>query len=46
MRLAGKFRLELRSDGTYTSFQELDGETDGRYRMASGDRLVFKQDKG
>jgi hypothetical protein len=46
VRLAGKFRLELRSDGTYTSFQELDGEMDGHYRMASDNRLVFKQDKG
>jgi hypothetical protein len=46
VRLAGKFRLELRSDGTYTTFQELDGESDGHYRMASDNRLVFKQDKG
>ncbi len=46
VRLAGNFRLELRKDGTYTSFQELDGETDGHYAMASGNRLVFKQEKG
>ena len=46
VRLAGRFRLELRPDGTYTSFQELDGESDGHYRMASGNRLVFKQDRG
>ena len=46
VRLAGNFRLELRKDGTYTTFQELDGETDGRYAMASDNRLVFRQDKG
>ena len=46
VRMAGKFRLALRADGTYTTFQELDGETNGHYRMASGNRLVFKQDDG
>jgi hypothetical protein len=46
VRLAGAFRLELRGDGTYTTFQELDGPTDGHYAVASGNRLVFKQDKG
>ena len=46
VRLAGNFRLELRKDGTYTTFQELDGETDGHYAMASDNRLVFAQDKG
>ena len=46
VRLAGSFRLELRKDGTYTTFQELDGESDGHYGMASDNRLVFKQDKG
>lgn len=46
VRMAGKFRLALRADGSYTTFQELDGETDGHYRMASANRLVFKQDDG
>lgn len=45
-RYVGEFRLELREDGTYTLFQEFDGETTGRYGAAPGDFLVFTEDSG
>ena len=45
-RYAGEFRLELREDGTYTAFQELDGEITGHYAAAPGDFLVFTEDSG
>jgi len=45
-RYVGEFRLDLRRDGTYTLFQELDGETTGRYGSAGGDFLVFTEDSG
>jgi hypothetical protein len=45
-RLAGDFRLELRKDGSYVTFTELDGELTGRYSAAPGNALVFKDDEG
>lgn len=45
-RLAGKFGLVLRSDGTYTTESELDGKIKGRYAAAGDHALVFKQDSG
>ena len=45
-RYAGEFRLDLRGDGTYTVFQELDGETTGHYAAAPGDFLAFGDDSG
>ena len=45
-RYAGKFRLELRDDGTYTMFQELDGETTGTYGAVGDAFLVFDKDSG
>ena len=45
-RYAGTLRLELREDGTYETRQTLDGTTNGKYRAAPGDFLVFKEDSG
>ena len=46
VRLAGTFRLDLRNDGTYTTFNEFDGPSKGHYAMGSDQRLVFRQDRG
>jgi hypothetical protein len=45
-RYAGQFRLSLRRDGTYTTFQALDGESSGHYRAVRDDYLVFTDDVG
>ena len=45
-RMAGTFRLELGRDGRYTTDQGLDGQSSGRYRAASDNRLVFGRDVG
>jgi hypothetical protein len=45
-RYAGEFRLDLREDGTYTLFNDFDGETTGTYGAASDDFLVFTDDTG
>ena len=44
-RLAGKFRLVLRRNGTYTTFNSLDGSSRGRF-TTSGRRIVFAHDVG
>lgn len=44
-RLAGSFRLVLRKNGTYTTFNSFDGPSHGRYRV-SGRRIVFSNDVG
>jgi len=44
-RLAGKFRLVLRKNGTYTTFNKLDGASRGRFTV-SGRRIVFAHDVG
>ena len=43
--LAGAFRLVLRPNGTYTSFNSFDGASNGRF-TASGKRIVVFDDKG
>ena len=45
-RMAGTFRLSLNPDGTYKMYQELDGESYGRYRPAGKNRLLFGYDHG
>ena len=45
-RYAGEFRLDLREDGTYTLFNDFNGETTGLYGAASDDFLVFTDDTG
>ena len=42
-RLAGPFRLVLRRNDTYTSFNSLDGASHGRFTV-SGRRIVFFDD--
>ena len=42
-RLAGRFRLVLRRNDTYTSFNSLDGASQGRFTV-SGRRVVFFDD--
>ena len=42
-RLAGKFRLVLRRNGTYTTSNSLDGLSRGRF-TTSGRRIVFAHD--
>jgi hypothetical protein len=42
-RLAGRFRLVLRRNDTYTSFNSLDGASQGRFTV-SGRRIVFFDD--
>ena len=42
-RLAGWFRLVLRRNDTYTSFNSLDGASQGRFTV-SGRRIVFFDD--
>lgn len=44
-RLAGTFRLVLRPNGTYTSFNSFDGASRGRFR-ATGSRIAFFADVG
>ena len=44
-RLAGPFRLVLRRNNTYTSFNSLDGASQGRFTV-SGRRIVFFDDAG
>ncbi len=44
-RLAGSFRLVLRRDGTYTSFNSFDKASRGRF-VVSGRRIVFSGDVG
>jgi hypothetical protein len=46
VRLAGAFRLVLRTDGTYATFNDFDGPSKGHYAMGSDRRLVSRQDKG
>ena len=43
-RYAGEFRLDLREDGTYTLFNDFDGESTGLYGAAPDDFLVFTED--
>lgn len=42
-RLAGSFRLVLRKNGTYTTFNSFDGASRGRF-VLSGRRIVFSDD--
>lgn len=44
-RLAGSFRLVLRKNGTYTTFNSLDRASRGRF-VVSGRRVVFSDDVG
>jgi hypothetical protein len=44
-RLAGRFRLVLRRNGTYTTFNAFDGSSRGRFRV-TGTRIVFSADVG
>lgn len=44
-RLAGSFRLVLRPNRTYTTFNSFDGASRGRYRVA-GRKIVFSRDVG
>src|SRR5262245_6571132 len=43
VRLAGTFRLVLRRNGTYTTFNSFDGASRGTFR-AAGHRIVFARD--
>lgn len=45
-RLAGRFTLVLRRNGTYTMANPLDGATHGRLAALSGRRLRFSRDAG
>ena len=45
-RMAGKFTLVLRRNGTYTASNPLDGATRGRLAALSGKRLRFYNDSG
>jgi hypothetical protein len=45
-RLAGRFTLVLRRDGTYSDSNPLDGHDDGRVEALAGDRLRFHDDRG
>ena len=44
-RLAGAFRLVLRQNGTYSTFNSFDGPSHGRF-TAKGSRIVFFADAG
>jgi len=44
-RLAGPFRLALRPNGSYTSFNAFDGSSRGRFTV-QGSRIVFFDDLG
>jgi hypothetical protein len=44
-RLAGTFRLVLRRNGTYTTFNSFDGTSRGRFSVA-GTRIAFSHDVG
>jgi hypothetical protein len=44
-RLAGTFRLVLRRNGTYTTFNSFDGSSRGRFSVA-GRRIAFFDDSG
>ena len=44
-RLAGTFRLVLRHNDTYSTFNSLDGASQGRFTV-SGRRIVFFNDAG
>ena len=45
-RMAGKFTLVIRRNGTYTASNPLDGSTRGRVAALSGKRLRFYNDSG
>ncbi|HEV8250427.1 MAG TPA: hypothetical protein VGQ15_10680 [Gaiellaceae bacterium] len=45
-RLAGRFTLVLRSNGTYTASNALDGRTNGRLAALANHRLRFYDDSG
>ena len=45
VRLAGTFRLVLRPNGAYTTFNSFDKASHGRF-IASGRKIVFKDDIG
>lgn len=45
-RMAGRFTLVLRANGTYRASNPLDGVTQGRLTALSGRRLRFSRDSG
>lgn len=45
-RMAGRFTLVLRANGTYRASNPLDGVTQGRLASLSGQRLRFSRDSG
>ncbi|HEY3050309.1 MAG TPA: hypothetical protein VGJ40_01170 [Gaiellaceae bacterium] len=44
-RLAGRFTLVLRRDGTYADWNPLGGRDEGRVAAVGGDRLRFYEDR-